>query len=160
MVDPESVTAMWSALAEARPDLAPVGASYSAWHFCDNEADANELADLVLSGTKRATASLLWSYEVEGESLPEVGDLSIVTDWDGRARCVIRTISVEVVPFEAVTQEFAATEGEGDRSLDYWRAAHAAAFTRELAGSRRAFEPSMLVVCERFEVVIAGPKTP
>ncbi len=153
MPDSESVTEMWSALVEARPELALEGTTYSAWHFCDNEADANELADLVMSGTKRATAGLLWFYEEEGEPLPAVGDLNVVTDWDGRARCVIRTTSVEVVPFEAVTPEFAAIEGEGDGSLRYWREAHEAAFTRELAGSGRAFEPSLPVVCESFEVV-------
>lgn len=147
---------MWAALAEARPDLTPEGSSYCEWHFCDNEADANELADLVLSGTKRATTSLLWFYEAEGEPLPVVGDLSIITDWEGRARCVIRTTSVEVVPFDAVTQEFAATEGEGDGSLDYWREAHEAAFTRELVGSGRELEPSSPVVCECFEVVFVG----
>ncbi|MHB1136467.1 MAG: ASCH domain-containing protein [Coriobacteriia bacterium] len=153
MPNSESVTAMWSALADARPELALEGAAYAAWHFCDNEADANELADLVLSGTKRATAGLLWSYEAEDEPLPAVGDLNVITDWDGRARCVIRTTSVEVVPFEAVTPEFAAIEGEGDGSLRYWREAHEAAFTRELADSGRTFEPSLLVVCECFEVV-------
>ncbi|MDZ4177629.1 MAG: ASCH domain-containing protein [Coriobacteriia bacterium] len=150
----ESVTAMWSTLAEVRPDLVAEGTTYSAWHFCDNESDANELADLVLAGTKRATAGLLWSYENEGEPLPRVGDLSIVTDWEGRARCVIRTTSVEIVPFEAVTPEFAAIEGEGDGSLAYWLRAHEAAFTRELADSGRALEPSSPVVCECFEVVL------
>lgn len=153
MANSESVTAMWSALADVHPELAHEGATYSAWHFCDNEADANGLAELVLSGTKRATAGLLWSYETEGEPLPMVGDLSIITDWNGRARCVIRTTSVEIVSFGAVTPEFAAIEGEGDGSLDYWREAHEAAFTRELAGSGQAFGPSLLVVCERFEVV-------
>ncbi len=154
MANSESVTAMWSALASARPDLTTEGTVYSAWHFCDNESDANELADLVLAGTKRATAGLLWSYEAEGEPLPAVGDLSIVTDWEGQARCVIRTTSVEVIPFEAVSPEFAAIEGEGDGSLSYWREAHEAAFTRELAGANRTFEPSMPVVCECFEVVL------
>ena len=157
MTNSDSVTAMWSALTEARPELVLGRASYSAWHFCDNEADANEMAELVLAGVKRATASLLWSYEAEGEPLPAVGDLGIVTDWDGRARCVIRTTSVEVVPFEEVTQEFAEIEGEGDGSLGYWRAAHQAAFTRELEGSGRTFERRSPVVCERFEVVFRGP---
>lgn len=154
MANSESVTAMWSMLVEAHPGLVAEGTTYSAWHFCDNEPDANELADLVLAGTKRATAGLLWSYEDEGEPLPRVGDLSIVTDWEGRARCVIRTTAVEIVPFEAVTPEFAVIEGEGDGSLDYWRTAHEAAFTRELADFGRALEPSSPVVCVCFEVVL------
>jgi len=156
VADSESVAAMWSALAGARPDLVNGSTTYDAWHFCDNESDANELVTLVLAGTKRATASLLWFYEAEGEPLPAVGDLSIVTDWEGRARCVIRTTSVEVVPFEEVTPEFAAIEGEGDGSLEYWRKAHEAAFTRELADSGRMLEPASPVVCQCFEIVLGG----
>lgn len=153
MANVESVEAMWSALTDARPDLVDEATTYSAWHFCDNESDANELADLVLAGTKRATAGLLWSYEAEGEPIPTVGDLSVITDWEGQARCVIRTTAVEIVPFGAVTPEFAAIEGEGDGSLEYWRGAHQAAFTRELADSHLTLEPGSLVVCECFDVV-------
>lgn len=156
MADSESVAAMWAAFAEARPDLVDEKTTYEAWHFCDNESDANELAELVLAGTKRATAGLLWSYEAEGEPLPEVGDLHVITDWEGQARCVIRTTSVEVVPFEAVTREFAAIEGEGDGSLEYWREVHEAAFTRELADSGRTLEPTSPVVCQCVELVYGG----
>jgi len=144
---------MWAAFTAACPHLAGPGSGYSAWHFCDNESDANELAALVLSGRKRATAGDLWTYEAESEPLPRIGDLSVITDWDGVAVCVIRTTSVEVAPFEAVTAEFAATEGEGDRSLGYWREAHQAAFGRCLPAIGRSFEPDMPVVCECFEVV-------
>ena len=152
----ESVRDMWSALAAERPDLVDEQTTYSAWHFCDNESDADELAELVLAGRKRATAGLLWSYEAEGEALPQVGDLNVITDWGGRARCVIRVTSVEVVPFESVTREFAAIEGEGDGSLEYWREAHEAAFGRELADAGLTLEPEALVVCECFEVVFGG----
>jgi len=152
----ESVEAMWSALAEAQPDLVDEHTAYSVWHFCDNESDADELVELVLAGRKRATAGLLWSYEAEGEPLPQVGDLSVVTDWGGRARCVIRTISVEVIPFQSVTPEFAAIEGEGDGSLEYWRTAHRAAFERELADTGGTFGPEAPVVCECFEVVFGN----
>lgn len=157
MKDPDSAQALWAALAEARPDLVHEQTTYSVWHFCDNQADADELVELVLAGRKRATAALLWSYEAEGEALPQAGDFDIVTDWSGRARCVIRTISVEVVPFEAVSSDFAAAEGEGDGSLEYWREAHRAAFGRELAAAGAALTPEAPVVCRRFEVVFRGP---
>ena len=151
-----SVEMMWSAFLAARPELAGPDAGYSAWHFCDNKSDADELAELVLSGRKRATASVLWSYEVEGEPLPQVGDFDVITDWDGRARCIIRTTSVEVTAFDEVSNEFAAAEGEGDSSLSYWREAHWAAFTRELEAIGRAPELGMPVVCECFEVVFGS----
>jgi uncharacterized protein YhfF len=148
-----SVERLWAALLEARPDVAGPEDAYSAWHFCDNQADADELAGLVLAGRKRATAGALWSYEAEGEALPRAGDFSVITDWSGAACCVIRTLTVEVVAYDAVSEEFAATEGEGDGSLAFWREAHWAAFSRELEGSGRSPQPDMPVVCERFEVV-------
>jgi uncharacterized protein YhfF len=151
-----TVEELWAAFVEARPDLAGPESPYEAWHFCDNQADADELVELVLAGRKKATAGALWSYEAEGESVPQPGDFSVVTDWSGAARCVIRTTAVEVVPFEAVSPEFAAAEGEGDLSLAFWREAHWAAFSREFEGTDRSPAPDMLVVCERLEVVFAA----
>ena len=124
-----------------------------AFHFCDNEADANELAELVLQGTKRATASLRWVYEAENEPLPKVGDLSVVTNWDGDPLCVIETTQVDVVPYDRVSEEFAAVEGGGDGSLRYWREAHWPFFSRECASLGREPTQEMPVICERFRVV-------
>jgi uncharacterized protein YhfF len=148
-----TVEEIWVAFVEARPDLAGPETPHSAWHFCDNQADADELAELVLAGRKRATAGALWSHEAEGEALPQPGDLSVVTDWSGAGRCVIRTTGVDVVAFDAVTEEFAVTEGEGDGSLAFWREAHRAAFGREFEGTGHTLQPDTPVVCERFEVV-------
>jgi len=86
MTADSSVEAMWAAFLASKPGLAGPGRSYTAWHFCDNAADADELAALVRAGKKRATASALWSYEAENEQLPRVGDLSVITDWDGQAQ--------------------------------------------------------------------------
>ena len=126
---------------------------YESFHFGDSEALANELAALVVAGTKRATASLLWSYEADCKALPKPGHLSIVERWGGEPVCVIETVSVEVLPFEQVGTEFAATEGEGDGSLEYWRTGHWAYFGRECARIGKAPSASMLVVCESFKVI-------
>ena len=148
-----TVEELWAAFAAARPDLAGPATTFEAWHFCDNQADADELVELVLAGRKTATAGALWSYEDEGEPAPQPGSLSVVTDWSGAGRCVIRTVAVEIVPFDEVSPEFAAAEGEGDLSLAFWREAHWAAFSREFEGTERSPAPDMPVVCERFEVV-------
>ncbi|HYD78170.1 MAG TPA: ASCH domain-containing protein [Paucimonas sp.] len=141
----QAFSSQWNGDADAR--------FYEAFYFCDNEQDAEELGQLVLAGTKRATASLLMAHEAEGKPLPEVGALSIVTNWSGEPLCVIETTRVDIVPFDQVTAEFAATEGEGDKSLAYWREGHWRFFSREC--QQLGLEPSsdMLVVCERFQVV-------
>ena len=150
----DSVSTMW------REYLASLGEKpettekrYLAWYFCDNEADAAELADLVLQGVKRATAGLKQSYEHDGEPLPAPGDLSVITDYHGRACGIIRTTAVRVLPFRDVPAEFAAREGEGDGSLEYWRRGHWKFFSRELAAMGRTPDEEMEVVCEDFELV-------
>ncbi len=155
MIPSESVRAMWKAFSSAQPEPPCEGVACSAWHFCDNRVDADELAELVRAGTKRATAGSLWAYEAVDEPLPQAGDLRVITDWDGQAACVIRTLSVDIVPFDEVSHEFAAMEGEGegDGSLEHWRRGHLAFFTRGLAELGRRPTPVMPVVCECFEVV-------
>ena len=73
--------------------------------------------------------------------------------WDGVPACVIETLEVEVLPFEPVSAEFAASEGEGDGSLAYWRRVHRAYVGRACA--RMGREPSQLmpVAWERFNVI-------
>ncbi len=130
---------------------------YEAFHFGDSEPLADDLAALVLAGTKRATAGLLWSNEASGKPTPRPGDLSIVERWSGEAVCIIETVAVEIVPFMQVGAAFAATEGEGDGSLDQWRAGHAAYFGRECARLARTPSDDMPVVCESFDVVYRAP---
>ena len=153
-----SVTDMWRAfLASGAAPPEAAAAPVSAWHFCDNQQDADLCAALVLEGRKRATAPCVWGFTARGEPLPRAGEYHVVTDWQGIARCVIRTTATDIVPFNEVTAEHAAAEGEGDGSLAHWRATHMAYYARELAGTR--FEPAdtMPVVCETFVVVFPSP---
>jgi uncharacterized protein YhfF len=147
-----SVKEMWkSYVASAGADDGDK--AYTSWYFCDNEKDADNLAELVKRGIKRATTSLYNSYQIEGSPLPKIGDISIITNWDGIAQCVIETKRVTILPFKEVTEKYAQTEGEGDKSLKYWREAHIRAFTRELREYNMKFSEEMLVVCEEFETV-------
>jgi len=130
-------------------------AGYSAWQFGHGVEQGDRLLDCVLRGPKRATAGALWTYEAEGERVPAPGDYSVILDGRGAARCVIRTTRVDIVPFKEVDAAFAFEEGEGDRSLAYWREAHWEYFVRELSDLGREAAPDMPVVCERFEVVYA-----
>ena len=154
---PQACLRFWSDFLEATPGV-DANRFYEAFHFGDSELLANELAELVLRGVKRATAGSVRSYEDEGKALPRPGDLSIVTTWAGAPLCVIETRSVAVVPLNEVTAEFAAIEGEGDGSLAYWREAHRQYFMRECARAGREFSESLPVACECFEVVYRPPR--
>jgi uncharacterized protein YhfF len=153
------VREFWSKYCAAAQDD-PSDRFYEVFHFADTEAVADELADLVLAGTKRATASLLWMYEHEQQSLPRIGGLSIVTSWSGKPACVIETSTVEVVPFIEVPLDFARLEGEGDKTLEYWRDVHWKYFASECARIGRSPSPDMEVVCEQFAVVYRAECNP
>ncbi|MDE7261709.1 MAG: ASCH domain-containing protein [Oscillospiraceae bacterium] len=135
---------MWAAFAAAKR---LEEADYDAWAFGD---DAGTLARLVLEGVKTATSSAFPLYGLEGEPLPEAGEYSVILDGREEAVCVIRTERVSVVPFRDVSAEHAYREGEGDRSLAYWREVHQRFFTEELAQAGLAFREDMPVVCEEF----------
>lgn len=126
--------------------------SYEAWAFGGQEF-ADELAALVLSGDKKATASAYPLYELEGETLPETNEYSVILNAKDQAVCIIRTTKVYVQPFHQVSEQHAFMEGEGDKSLAYWRKVHQDFFTKELKEVGMEFTEEMLVVCEEFEVV-------
>ncbi len=123
---------------------------YEAWAFGMN---ADLLAHLVEIGVKTATASAYPLYESENEPLPAVGEYSVILDSEDNAVCIIQTKNVSVVPFNEVTAEHAYKEGEGNRSLDYWREVHEKFFTECLDEAGLKFTPDMKVVCEEFEVI-------
>lgn len=155
MNSPEnSVKMMWEMFLEKIGEN-PVNTElkYTSWHFCDNKIDADDLVELARIGIKRATASLFLLYDFEGDRVPEAGDISILTDWDGNARCVIKNVRVSILPFKDITEEHARIEGEGDKTLEYWRRAHRGIFEADAESTGEVFNEDMLVVFEEFEVV-------
>lgn len=123
---------------------------YDAWSFGD---DADLLANLVKDGIKTATCSAYCFYEMENEALPEPGGYNIILDAGDQAVCITRTVKVYVTPFSQVTADHAYREGEGDRSLAYWRDVHKKFFTEELEAAGMEFSEDIKLVCEEFDLV-------
>lgn len=121
--------------------------------FGDSPQLADQLARLICSGIKTATCSSLWEWQAEGSPLPKAGTLTIILDGADKPVCIIETLEVEIVAYDQVSAEFAAAEGEGDRSLQSWRDAHWFFFTRSLAKIGRQPSLEMPLVCERFRLI-------
>jgi uncharacterized protein YhfF/ribosomal protein S18 acetylase RimI-like enzyme len=146
-----AVRRCWSAFCTATGLDAAV--PYQAWYFGDSPALAHELVELVLHGPKRATAGLSEFNDQMPLVKPVAGGYSIVTEFDGTPRGVIRTTALERRPFSDVDAAFAWDEGEGDRTLADWKDGHRRFFGDELARLDRRFDESMLVDLERFELL-------
>lgn len=126
---------------------------YQSWYFGNSPEMAAELAALVMSGKKTATASLASVNKLKPAEAPVPDGYSVVTDFDGHPLCVIQTTEIRHIPFEEVDAAFASDEGEGDQSLEYWRAVHEAYFTKEVAELGLSFDRTALVCCERFRLL-------
>ncbi len=119
----------------------------NAWQIGDSPKLANELADLIKKRIKTASCGSFASYQQE-ETAPRIGSYNIILDGQNVPVCVIRLVSMRLVRFCDVTDEFARKEGEGDLSLEYWQREHQRFFTRE-----GYFSDDMELIAEEFEVV-------
>jgi uncharacterized protein YhfF len=125
----------------------------SAWSFGDNPELADELLELVLTGKKTGTATLVIELEKEGDKMPEIGDYNIILDGKGKPSAIIRTISVKIKPFNQVEEEYAYSEGEDDRTLESWKREHWKYWTRKSQKLGFTMKEGLLVICENFELV-------
>ena len=132
---------------------------YQAWQF---GGTGDELAGrdqrtkrcLRCRNTKTATASAYRLYEIDNEPLPKEGDYSVILNSKEEALCIIRTTKVAVVPFFEVSEDHAYKEGEGDRTLTYWKAVHEYFFKKEYEEYGLPFDLNdVMVVTEEFELV-------
>jgi uncharacterized protein YhfF len=151
-MDNASARNMWGDFLDAHLEYAFVEAPKTLY-FCDNEKDANESLKLVIKGIKKATSPSLLGLQYRKERLPKIGDFMVITDWAGKAKCIVKTTKVALRPFFSIDEAYAKTEGEGDKSLAYWKKTHWEYYTRELEPFGRVPRESMIIVCQEFERV-------
>lgn len=118
-----------------------------AWQMGDSPELASEIANLIKKGIKTASCGSFASYQQE-ESAPRIGSYNIILDGQNVPVCVIRLVSLQLVRFCDINEEFARKEGEGDLSLEYWKKEHQRFFIRE-----GHFSEDMELIAEEFEVV-------
>ena len=121
--------------------------------FGNSAAMADELAELVLAGTKRASADLPAALATERTPLPRIGGHWIVCDGAGRPVCVVRSVELRLGPLCSVDDSFAWDEGEGDRTRASWLAEHESFFRRVQHAQGIEWSGDCEVLFERFRVV-------
>lgn len=122
------------------------------WKFGITEGLCNELLDMVIKGKKRATTSSLAGFDFSGEKIPEVGEYSVITDWEGNPRCLVRTVQIVPMKYKDMTFDLARLEGE-DENLESWRDNHERFFRQEGAEYGYEFSEELDIIFEEFEVI-------
>ena len=122
-------------------------------HFCDDKEQTDNLYKLVIQGIKRATTASVKICEYYNEDFSKPGDYWIVTNFDETECCVVQTVKSTIKKFKDVTEEDAFIEGEGDKSLQYWRKAHIDFLKEEYESLGWTFSEDTEVVFEEFNVV-------
>lgn len=115
--------------------------------FGDSAALNAEILALVRAGKKTVSCDALACFLARGETLPEAGRIDIATRWDGSPALAVRTVAVEHVPFDQMTEERVVDQGEFD-DLAHWQRGYTAYLTRS-----GHFAPDVMMLVERFEVV-------
>lgn len=148
----QSVIELWT---QFKNQFGIIHDEYEAWAFGNSPEMANELLAHVIEGEKTGTSSLHLLYELglEGEKLPEVGKYSVLLDGNDQAQAIICTRVVDILPYSQVSEVHSYLEGEGDRTLKYWRSVHQPFFEQELEAYGLTFAEDMLIVYELFELV-------
>ena len=153
MLKPNS-QAFWNEfLASLATPADATGRFYEVFAIGSTRESADEGAALILSGVKTATSSLVWDYVAKNKPMPDVGSLSIVADGGGTPVCIVETTALEIKPLRDVDAQFAYDYGEGDRTLEGWRADNLAYNRPRCLALGKSATDEMPLLCERFVVV-------
>ena len=106
----------------------------------------------LLAGKKRAAFFPYSSYVVDDGLIPVSGEHYIILGAGRQPVCVIQTTRVQVVPFDQVTMEMVAKEGE-DSSMEEWREKTRENLEEEGQVVGFEFSPDIKLVYMEFEVV-------
>jgi uncharacterized protein YhfF len=119
---------------------------------------ADELAALVLSGVKRAHATLHRDFQKDLEPLPQPGDHLVVLDGQGQPRAIVRTTHVELRHFNEIDDVFAFEAGEGDLTLRWWLTAHRQDYAERAEAEGFEVDEHVELVLEHFDLVWPQPR--
>lgn len=145
----EEIKSYWNSFIDHNQNLNHLtDFKFEAWSFGNTKEMADELGQLVLEGKKTATCSLLRAYQGDEDEIPRVGVYSVLCDGNEKPICIVFLTDTWISKYNEVTEQHAFEEGEGDRSLEYWKKAH-----QDFFSQYKGFHEEDELVCERFRVV-------
>ncbi|MDO4501141.1 MAG: ASCH domain-containing protein [Erysipelotrichaceae bacterium] len=128
---------------------------HTAWAFCGGGEAGDRLAELVLERKKFGTASAYEAYLSQGalDEIPRSDEYNVILLDNGEAVCVTQNYSLNIKKFGEVSSFHGFAEGEGDRSLRYWKEVHEEFFEDDFKRANKVMDENSLIVLEQFKVV-------
>ena len=147
----DQIKAYWETFSKGKEINTAVTAEQWGW---EGTPMADELAELILKGTKTASCS---SYDeclyFDEDPTAKVGAYTIVLNSNSEPVGIIQYTDMKIMPMNEVGPDIALAEGEGNRSYEYWYNSHKAFFTKLMPEIGKEFREDMLLAVERFELV-------
>ncbi|HEY8191074.1 MAG TPA: ASCH domain-containing protein [Alphaproteobacteria bacterium] len=134
--------------ASQRPDNPYIEVAYAG-----NKFITDDLLELYLTGKKTAGSSLVADFKAANDLLPKVGNYWIILNSVNEPKCIVKTMKTAINKFKDIASEIAIAEGEGDLSVEYWKAVHSSFYTPHLKEWGIDNLNEALVVTEFFDVV-------
>lgn len=125
--------------------------------FGSSAAMADVIIDLIAAGEKTGTFALAAEFDAAPEQAPAVGDLYVVTRFQGPAVLLYRITAIERVPFEGINHDHVQVEGPSARTVEVWRKIHWDYWGGLLRARGREPDMQMPVIFQRFEVLYPRP---
>jgi uncharacterized protein YhfF len=127
--------------------------AYKVRTFGNSAAISDVIMPLILSREKTGTFALESEFAHAPNEAPKVGDVYVVTRFDGHPALLYRITEVERVPFSEISHEHVQVEGPNARTVSVWRQIHWAYWGGILRAQGREPSEDMPVLFQRFEVI-------
>ena len=125
--------------------------------FGRNRDDSVRLLKLLMRGKLRAAVSSGSAKGEDGCVPPRKGAYSIITDWDGIPRCVVKTVRTQMIRLNEITAEQVLKMGE-DCTVEEWLESRRDFFIGIGEQNEYAFSQDMPIVYEEFRLEYKGKK--
>ena len=125
-------------------------------------ASTDSIGAMAVNSMKRGTCYQPMQFEKNNVPMLQVGDYRVVVKTDGTPVCVVRVIRINIVPFNQVGPDFAASEGPEDGlipSHENWSNGHRGYFVKQSASWGLTWRDDNPVVCESF-ITVFSPEHP
>nr|WP_283808973.1 ASCH domain-containing protein [Vagococcus allomyrinae] len=112
---------------------------------------ANDLANLVMTGEKTATSSLVPFNDYRNRKVSEVGDCYLLMGGNKECLAFLQITKTETCSFASITPQFAKEEGDG--TFERWLEIHQAYYGHQMTLLGESLQPETKLHCEWFNVI-------